>query len=57
MADGKADKAKGAGGMAKGVAKEKTGEITKNDKMKREGKSDKVKGKAREKTGDVKENL
>lgn len=55
MADGKADKMKGKGEMVKGVSKEKTGEATNNDKMKREGQSEKVKGKGKDVKGDAKE--
>lgn len=57
MAGGKEDKARGTGGMAKGVAKEKAGEATKNETMKKEGRNEKVKGKAKEKRGDVKDSL
>ncbi len=51
------DQVKGKAKDVGGKVKEKAGDATGNDKMKREGKADQAKGKAQKGVGDAKEKL
>jgi uncharacterized protein YjbJ (UPF0337 family) len=43
--------------QVKGHAKEAAGDVTDNDRLRREGKADQAAGKAKEKLGDVKDKI